>query len=177
MNTRLRKPGLVMLNTGDGKGKTTAAIGVVFRALGHGMRVGMLQFIKGKWRTGERKLGEDTPNLTWLTMGCGFTWESADLARDRAAATSAWNIAREWLAGDDFDIVVFDEITYIVNYGFVPLDEVVGALRSRRDGLHVILTGRAAHPDLIDLANVVTEMLPVKHPYRAGVAAQKGIEF
>jgi len=177
MNNIKRKLGLIVLNTGDGKGKTTAAIGVAFRALGHGMRVGMLQFIKGKWRTGERKLGENTPNLTWLTMGRGFTWESDDLALDRAAALAAWDIARGWLAGDDFDIVVLDEITYVVNYGFVLISEVVGALKSRRDGLHVILTGRGAHPELVAVADVVTEMRAVKHPYRDGVAAQKGIEF
>ncbi len=136
--------GLILLYTGDGKGKTTAAIGTAFRALGHGMRVGVIQFIKGKWRTGERKLGEKTPNLTWLTMGRGFTWESEDLARDRDMAISAWDTAYLWLCGDDFDVVVLDEITYVVNYGFVPVDGVVAALKSRREGLHVILTGRAA---------------------------------
>ncbi len=172
-----RKQGLILLNTGEGKGKTTAALGVAFRALGHGMRVGMLQFIKGKWRTGERRLGEHTPNLTWLTMGRGFTWESEDLARDRAAAAAAWQTARQWLNGDDFDMVVLDEITYVVNYGFVPVEEVVAALKSRREGLHVILTGRAAHQELVALADLVTEMRAVKHPYRDGVRAQKGIEF
>lgn len=177
MNAFKHRAGLILLNTGDGKGKTTAAIGVAFRALGHGMRVGMLQFIKGKWRTGERKIGENTPNLTWLTMGCGFTWESEDLARDRAAALSGWETARRWLAGDDFDIVVFDEITYVVNYGFVSVDEVVGALKSRREGLHVILTGRSAPAELAGIADLVTEMRAVKHPYRDGVAAQQGIEF
>jgi len=177
MNPSKHKRGLILLNTGDGKGKTTAAIGVAFRALGHGMRVGMLQFIKGKWRTGERKLGEKTPNLTWLTMGRGFTWESEDLARDRAAAVAAWEIACRWLAGDDFDVVVFDEITYVVNYGFVSVDEVVEALKSRREGLHVILTGRSAPAELVALADVVTEMRAVKHPYRDGVAAQRGIDF
>lgn len=177
MNPPRHKPGLILLNTGDGKGKTTAAIGVAFRALGHGMRVGMLQFIKGKWRTGERKLGESTPNLAWLTMGRGFTWESEDLARDRAAAVVAWETACRWLAGDDFDVVVLDEITYVINYGFVSVDDVVGALQSRREGLHVILTGRAAPAELAAIADLVTEMRAVKHPYRDGVAAQKGIEF
>ncbi len=172
-----RRQGLILLNTGDGKGKTTAALGVAFRALGHGMRVGMLQFIKGKWRTGERRLGENTSNLTWLTMGRGFTWESEDLARDRAAAAAAWETARQWLNGNDFDLIVLDEITYVVNYGFVPVEEVVAALKSRREGLHVILTGRAAHPELVALADLVTEMRAVKHPYRDGVRAQKGIEF
>ena len=169
--------GLILLNTGDGKGKTTAAIGVAFRALGHGLRVGMLQFIKGKWKTGERKLGEQTPGLTWLTMGRGFTWESENLDRDREAARDAWRTAREWLAGDAFDIVIFDEITYIVNYDFVPVGEIVAALQNRRAGLHVILTGRAAPPELIAVADLVTEMCPVKHPYRDGVRAQKGVEF
>lgn len=169
--------GLILLNTGDGKGKTTAAIGVAFRALGHGLRIGMLQFIKGKWKTGERKLGELTPGLTWLTMGRGFTWESEDLGRDREAARDAWRTARAWLAGGAFDLVIFDEITYVVNYGFVPVDEVVSALQNRRAELHVILTGRAAPPELIAVADLVTEMCPVKHPYRDGVRAQKGVEF
>jgi cob(I)alamin adenosyltransferase len=156
-------------NTGDAKGKTTAAIGVAFRALAHGMRVGMPQFIKGKWRMGERKLGDNMPNLTLLTMGRGFTWESEDLARDRAAAVAAWETACRWLAGDDFDIVVLDEITYVVKYGFVSIDEVVGALKSRREGLHVILTGRSATAKLTVVADLVTEMRAVKHPYRDGV--------
>ena len=169
--------GLILLNTGNGKGKTTAAIGVAFRALGHGLRVGMLQFIKGKWKTGERKLGEHTHGLTWLTMGRGFTWESEDLNRDRAAARTAWQTAQEWLTNEAFDLVVFDEITYVMNYGFVPVEEVVMALRNRRDTLHVILTGRAAPPELVAVADLVTDMQPVKHPYREGVRAQKGVEF
>jgi cob(I)alamin adenosyltransferase len=169
--------GLILLNTGDGKGKTTAAIGVAFRALGHGLRVGMLQFIKGKWKTGERKLGELTPGLTWLTMGHGFTWESENLERDREAARTAWKTAQEWLSGDAFDVVILDEITYVVNYGFVPAGELVAALQNRRTGLHVILTGRAAPPELITVADLVTEMHPIKHPYKDGVRAQKGIEF
>jgi cob(I)alamin adenosyltransferase len=168
---------LILLNTGNGKGKTTAAIGTAFRALGHGMRVGMIQFIKGKWKTGERKLGEQTPNLTWLTMGRGFTWESLDLDRDRAAARAAWNIASAWLLDENYDLVVFDEITYVINYGFVPLDQVLSALQARRADLHVILTGRDAHAELIAIADVVTQMQAVKHPYREGVPAQKGIEF
>lgn len=169
--------GLILLNTGDGKGKTTAALGVAFRALGHGLRVGMLQFIKGKWKTGERTLGEQTLGLTWLTMGRGFTWESADLDRDREAARNAWRTAQEWLTGDAFDLVIFDEITYVVNYDFVPVGEVVAALQNRYAGLHVILTGRAASPEIITVADVVTEMHSLKHPYTEGVRAQKGVEF
>lgn len=177
MNSSKHAKGLLLINTGDGKGKTTAAIGTAFRALGHGMRVGMIQFIKGKWKTGERKLGERTPNLTWLTMGHGFTWESLDLDRDRAAARAAWNIASAWLLDGNYDLVVFDEITYVINYGFIPLDEVLSGLKDRRPDLHVILTGRAAPPELRAIADIVTEMQAVKHPYRDGVSAQKGIEF
>ena len=169
--------GMMLLYTGNGKGKTTAAIGTVFRALGHGMRVGMIQFIKGKWRTGERKLGEKTPNLTWLTMGHGFTWESLDLDRDRKAARAAWDIACGWLLEESYDLVVFDEITYVVNYGFVSVVEMVEALESRREGLHVILTGRSAPAELTAAADLVTEMRAIKHPYRDGVRAQRGIEF
>jgi cob(I)alamin adenosyltransferase len=177
MSAAGRTRGLILINTGNGKGKTTAAIGTAFRALGHGMRVGMIQFIKGKWKTGERKLGEQTQNLTWLTMGHGFTWESLDLDRDRAAARAAWEIARAWLSDESYDLVVFDEITYVINYGFVPLEEVVSALQARRADLHVILTGRDAPAELIAIADVVTQMQAVKHPYRDGVSAQKGIEF
>src|ERR1700719_39441 len=176
MNSTRRK-GLLLINTGDGKGKTTAAIGTAFRALGHGIRVGMIQFIKGKWKTGERKLGAQAPNLTWLTMGHGFTWEILDLDRDRAAARAAWNIASAWLLAESYDLVVFDEITYVINYGFIPLDEVLSALQARRADLHVILTGRDAPAELSAIADVVTEMQAVKHPYRDGVSAQKGIEF
>ncbi len=177
MNPARRAHGLILLNTGDGKGKTTAAIGTAFRALGHGMRVGMIQFIKGRWRTGERKLGERTPNLTWLAMGNGFTWKSAGLERDREAARAAWNIARAWLLEDRYEVVILDEITYAINYGFLALDEVLADLKRRRPGLHVILTGRAAPDGLRAIADVVTEMRAVKHPLRAGVSAQKGIEF
>jgi cob(I)alamin adenosyltransferase len=177
VNSSTHRKGLLLLNTGNGKGKTTAAIGTAFRALGHGMRVGMLQFIKGKWKTGERKLGEQTPNLTWLTMGHGFTWESLDLDRDRAAARAAWDVARKWLLDENYDLVVFDEITYVINYSFVPLDEVLSALQARRADLHVILTGRDAPAELIEIADVVTQMQAVKHPYREGAPAQKGIEF
>lgn len=177
MNSSAHRKGLLLLNTGNGKGKTTAAIGTAFRALGHGMRVGMIQFIKGKWKTGERKLGEQTPNLTWLTMGHGFTWESLDLDRDRAAARAAWEIARAWLSDESYDLVIFDEITYVINYGFIPRDEVLSALQARRADLHVILTGRDAPAELIEIADVVTQMQAVKHPYRDGVPAQKGIEF
>ena len=177
MSTARRTRGLILINTGNGKGKTTAAIGTAFRALGHGMRVGMIQFIKGKWKTGERKLGEQTPNLTWLTMGHGFTWESLDLDRDREAARAAWNIASAWLLDESYDLVVFDEITYVINYHFIPLDEVLSALQARRPDLHVILTGRDAPAELSAIADVVTEMQAVKHPYRDGVSAQKGIEF
>lgn len=135
----------------------------------------MIQFIKGKWS--ERKLGEQTPNLTWLMMGHGFTCESLDLDRDQEAARAAWNIASAWLLNESYDLVVFDEITYVINYGFVPLDEVLSALQDRRADLHVILTGRDAPAKLSAIADVVTEMQAVKHPYRDGVSAQKGIEF
>jgi cob(I)alamin adenosyltransferase len=131
----------------------------------------------GKWKMGERKLGEQTPNLTWLTMGHGFTWKSVDLDRDREAARAAWDIARAWLLDESYDLAVFDEITYVINYGFVPLDEVLSGLQARRADLHVILTGHDAPAELSAMADVVTEMPAVKHPYRDGVSAQRGIEF
>ena len=139
MSTARRTRGLILINTDNSKGKTTAAIGTAFRALGHEMRIGMIQFIKGKWKTGERKLSERTPNLMWLTMGHGFTWESLDLDRDREAARAAWNIVSAWLLDESYDLVVFEEITYVIDYGFVPLDEVLSALQARRADLNVIL--------------------------------------
>src|SRR5262249_49701810 len=152
------KRGLVVVYTGHGKGKTTAALGIVFRALGRNMKVGVVQFIKGKWKTGERLFAETLPNLDFRVMGRGFTWESDDLSNDKAAALAAWEAARDLVTGGAHDVVVLDEITYAFHYGFVPLEDVLTALRARPPHVHVVLTGRNAPEELVALADLVTEM-------------------
>jgi cob(I)alamin adenosyltransferase len=169
--------GLLVVYTGQGKGKTTAALGIVFRALGRGMRVAVVQFIKGKWKTGERLFAETLPGLTFLVMGKGFTWNSDDLDRDRTAAQAAWQTAKQLIASGDHAIVVVDEITYAINYGFIELDDVVAALRTRPPHVHVVATGRNAPEALCELADLVTDMVPIKHPFTQGVKAQLGIDY
>ena len=181
--TKTIEKGLLIVHTGAGKGKSTAAFGLVARAIGNGMRVGVVQFVKGKWRTGERSVLEKFPDqVTIRTMGEGFTWETQDRARDVAAAQKAWEAAREMIEasrGDDprYDMVVLDELNIVLRYDYLPLDEVVAFLDNRPADLHVVVTGRNAKDKLIEAADLVTEMTMVKHPFRAGVKAQKGIEF
>ena len=172
-----KRQGLVIVYTGHGKGKTTAALGIVFRALGRGMRVGVVQFIKGKWKTGERTFAEGLQGLEFHVMGLGFTWDSDDLSRDKAAAAAAWDVARGFIASGERDVVVLDEITYAFHYGFIPLDDVLAALRSRPPHVHVVVTGRNAPEALVEAADLVTEMKPVKHPYERGIPAQIGVDF
>jgi cob(I)alamin adenosyltransferase len=172
-----KRRGLVLVYTGHGKGKTTAALGLVFRALGRGMRVALVQFIKGKWKTGERLFAENLPGLEFHVMGLGFTWESDDLSRDRAAAAAAWTTARGFIESGERDVVVLDEITYAFHYGFVELDEVLDVLRARPPQVHVVLTGRNAPEALVALADLVTEMVAVKHPFDQGIPAQIGVDF
>jgi uroporphyrinogen III methyltransferase/synthase len=169
--------GLVLVYTGQGKGKTTAALGIVFRALGRGMRVAVVQFIKGKWKTGERQFAETLPGLTFLVMGKGFTWNSDDLSRDRAAAQAAWSTAKQLIGGGANAVVVLDEITFAINYGFVDLADVLAALRDRPSHVHVVLTGRNAPDELRAAADLVTDMTAVKHPFERGVTAQPGIDY
>ncbi|AUX39136.1 cob(I)alamin adenolsyltransferase/cobinamide ATP-dependent adenolsyltransferase [Sorangium cellulosum] len=171
------KRGLVIVYTGHGKGKTTAALGMVFRALGRGMRVAVVQFIKGKWKTGERLFAETLPGLTFLVMGRGFTWESDDLSRDKAAARAAFDEAAALIAGGEHDIVVLDEITYAIHYGFIAEGELLSALRGRPAHVHVVITGRNAPDALVELADLVTEMKSVKHPFAQGMKAQIGVDF
>ncbi len=149
----------------------------MFRALGRGLRVAVIQFIKGKWKTGERLFAETIPGLTFLVMGHGFTWESDDLTRDRQAAMAAWAQAKGLIASGESAVVVLDEITFAINYGFLSLADVLTTLRDRPSHVHVVVTGRAAHEALCALADLVTEMNPVKHPFQQGVSAQPGIDF
>ena len=175
---KTKEKGLLMVHTGKGKGKTTAAMGLVMRALGHGKRVGIVQFVKGKWETGERPVLEKFGDqVTIRVMGEGFSWDSQDRQRDIAAAEAAWNIAKDMIAAPDFDLIVLDELNIVLRYDHLPIDEVVDILAARRPNLHIIVTGRNAKPELIDAADMVTEMTMVKHHFRDDVKAQAGIEF
>ena len=176
--TKTEERGLLIVHTGTGKGKSTAAFGMVMRAIGHGMRVGVVQFVKGAWETGERKVLEDYRHLvTCRAMGEGFTWDTQDRARDIAAARAAWEMAKAMIADPTYDLVLLDELNIVLRYDYLPLDEVIASLKAKPRDLHVIVTGRNAKPELIELADLVTEMTMVKHPFRSGVKAQKGIEF
>ena len=170
--------GLLIVHTGPGKGKSTAAFGLALRMLGRGHRVGVVQFIKGAWHTAERDaLARFGEQVSWHTMGEGFTWETQDLARDIAAAQRAWAKSLELMADPNFGLVILDELNIALRYEYLDLATVVTALRERRPGLHTVVTGRNAKPDLVAAADLVTEMTLVKHHFAAGVKAQPGIEF
>jgi cob(I)alamin adenosyltransferase len=170
--------GLLIVHTGPGKGKSTAAFGLALRMLGRGHRVGVVQFIKGAWHTGERDaFAAFGDRVSWHTMGEGFTWETQDLARDIAAAERAWNKAVDLMNDTTFGLVILDELNIALRYDYLDLDMVVAALAGRRAGLHVVATGRNAKPALIEAADLVTEMGLIKHHFAAGVKAQAGVEF
>jgi cob(I)alamin adenosyltransferase len=174
---RLEK-GLLIVHTGAGKGKSTAAFGLALRMLGYDRRVGVVQFIKGAWATGERAaLAAFGDRIAWYTLGEGFTWETQDLARDRAAAQRAWSQALALMADESFALVILDELNIALRYDYLDLSEVLAALNARRGDLHVVVTGRNAKPALLAAADLVTEMTVVKHHFAAGVKAQQGIEF
>ena len=170
--------GLLIVHTGPGKGKSTAAFGLMLRALGRGWRVGVVQYIKGAWETGERfALDRFADQVEWHTMGEGFTWETQDRDRDVAAARAAWARTEALMADPAIRLLVLDELNIALRYDYLPLAEVVEALSRRRPDLHVVVTGRNAKPELIAAADLVTEMAVVKHHFAAGVKAQEGIEF
>lgn len=178
MATKTKTGGLLVVHTGKGKGKSTAAFGMVCRSIGHGMRVGIVQFVKGKWESGEKKVLEAfTDQVTIHTMGEGFTWDTQDLDRDIAAAQAAWNQAKVMMADPSYSMVLMDELNIVLRYDYLPIDEVVETLKSKREELHVIVTGRNAKEPLIEAADLVTEMTMIKHPFRSGFKAQAGIEF
>jgi len=178
MATKTIEKGLLIVHTGKGKGKSTAAFGMVMRAIGHGMKVGVVQFVKGKWETGERGVLQRFPDLVTIrTMGEGFTWETQDRARDIAAARAAWEEAKRLMADPGYRLILLDELNIVLRYDYLPIEEVVATLSTRPKSLHVIVTGRNAKPELIDAADLVTEMTMLKHPFRDGVKAQAGIEF
>ncbi len=178
MATKTIEKGLLIVHTGKGKGKSTAAFGMVMRCLGHGLKVGIVQYVKGGWETGERTLLAEYPDLiTFRTMGGGFTWETQDRGADVAAARAAWEEAKALMADPEIHLLLLDELNIVLRYDYLPIDEVVETLKARRADLHVVVTGRNAKPELIEAADLVTEMTMVKHPFRSGVKAQMGIEF
>ena len=174
--------GVLVVNTGNGKGKSSSAFGVVARALGHGMKVAVIQFIKGRSDTGEEaffiKVGETMPDrLVWHVTGEGFTWDTQNHARDVEVAEKAWDIARQYLADPDYGLVVLDEFTYVLKYGWLNIDRVLETLAMRPPMQHVIITGRAAPDALVEIADTVTDMTMVKHAFKAGVKAMPGLEW
>ncbi|HHG1589751.1 TPA: cob(I)yrinic acid a,c-diamide adenosyltransferase [Klebsiella pneumoniae] len=168
--------GIVMVFTGNGKGKTTAAFGTATRAVGHGKKVGVIQFIKGTWPNGERNLLEPH-GVEFQVMATGFTWNTQDRDSDTAACLAVWEHARRMLADDQLDLVLLDELTYMVAYDYLPLESVLSALRERPAHQSVIITGRGCHRDIIELADTVSELRPVKHAFDAGMKAQMGIDY
>lgn len=175
---KTQEKGLLIVHTGPGKGKSTAAFGLALRMLGNNRRVGVVQFIKGAWSTGEQPaLAVFGDRVVWHTMGEGFTWETQDLKRDVAAAEKAWEKALELMADQTIGLVILDELNIALRYDYLDLDKIVAALQARRPDLHVVVTGRNAKPALIEAADMVTEMSLVKHHFKAGVKAQAGIEF
>jgi cob(I)alamin adenosyltransferase len=176
--TKTEERGLLIVHTGLGKGKSTAALGLAMRAIGHGFQVGIVQFVKGVWTSGERGVLERFPDqVTIKVLGEGFTWDTQDRQRDIRAARQAWEAGKAMLSDPRYQLVILDELNIVLRYDYLPLDEVLDALRAKRRDLHVVVTGRNAKPALIELADLVTDMTLVKHPFRDGVKAQKGIEF
>ncbi len=176
--TKTEERGLLIVHTGKGKGKTTAAMGLAARCIGHGMKVGLVQFVKGVWETGERRVLETFPELCVMkAMGEGFTWETQDRRRDIVAATRAWETARQMIADPSFKMVILDELNIVLRYGYLDVDDVLAVLTAKPRDLHIVVTGRNASEKLIEAADLVTEMTVVKHPFRSGVKAQPGIEF
>jgi len=178
MKPRNRRKGIVVLNTGDGKGKSSSAFGMVFRAAAWGMKVCVIQFIKGKWKTGEQKAADRFDNIEWHALGDGFTWDTKNPEQDIKTSREIWELCKQKLISHEFDMLVFDELNYVTGYGWISGEEVASFLREERpEWMHVIITGRNAAPEVIDVADTVTEMRPVKHAFDQGIPATQGIEF
>lgn len=176
--SKTKEKGLLIVHTGTGKGKSTAAFGLVMRTLGHGLKVGVVQFVKGRRETGERQILEKFPDqVTVKVMGEGFTWETQDRERDIEAAKAAWDEAVTMMADPGLHLLLLDELNIVLRKDYLAIDDVVEGLLAKRPDLHVVVTGRNAKPELIEAADLVTEMTLVKHPFRDGVKAQLGIEF
>ncbi|MGY6550302.1 MAG: cob(I)yrinic acid a,c-diamide adenosyltransferase [Erythrobacter sp.] len=175
---RTLERGLLIVHTGNGKGKSSSAFGMAVRSLGWGMKVAVVQYVKGKWETGERNFFEANPDLlTWEVMGEGFTWDTQDRALDIAAARAAWERSKALILDPAYDFVLLDELNIVLRDDTLPADEVIGFLKNRPLDKHICITGRSAKPELLELADLVTEFAEVKHPYKAGFKAQKGVEY
>ncbi|HEU5079228.1 MAG TPA: cob(I)yrinic acid a,c-diamide adenosyltransferase [Opitutaceae bacterium] len=175
MRAAREKRGLIVVHTGDGKGKTTAAFGMLARMLAHGKKCAVIQFIKSGSDAVEKLLR--SPNLTWHRVGEGFTWDTQDRSKDIASCREGWALALNYLRSESLDFLLLDELSIVLGFDYLPLDEILAALRTKPEMLHIVITGRGAKPELIALADLVTEMREVKHPFQAGVKAQPGIEF
>lgn len=178
MKARDKRTGLIVVNTGEGKGKSSSAFGMVFRAASWGMKVCVIQFIKGKWKTGEQKAAERFDNIEWHALGDGFTWDTKNPEQDVATSREIWELCKQKIRSHDYDMVVFDEINYVTGYGWISGEEIASFLREERPAwMHVILTGRNAAAEVIEVADTVTEMRMVKHAFEQGIKATQGIEF
>ncbi|MFT3927117.1 MAG: cob(I)yrinic acid a,c-diamide adenosyltransferase [Myxococcales bacterium] len=182
VRSKQEKRGVIVVNTGDGKGKSSSAFGVAIRAAGHGQKVGLVQFIKGTWKTGEQAALKRFPEITHVVSGDGFTWNTQDRAQDVASARAGWERAKQMIEesrGEDpaYDVVILDELNIALYYDYLQIEEIVPVLANKPRELSIVVTGRAAKPELIAIADTVTEMRPLKHAYEAGVKARKGIEF
>lgn len=173
----MEKTGRIIINTGDGKGKTTAALGTAFRALGHGQRVCVVQFIKGQGKYGERLLAEKLDNLDWHICGKGFVFKKENVEEDRQTAEEGFVLAKALIDSNRYDLIILDELTYLPSLGFLSVETIVEAVRNKPSGLTVIITGRNAAPELVEIADTVSEIQVVKHAYQSGIKAQKGVEF
>ncbi|PXW79371.1 cob(I)yrinic acid a,c-diamide adenosyltransferase [Blastomonas natatoria] len=175
---RTLERGLLIVHTGNGKGKSSSAFGMAIRSLGWGMKVGIVQYVKGSWETGEKNFFQANPDLlTFEVMGEGFTWDTQDRARDIEAARAAWERSKELILDPDYDFIILDELNIVLRQDTLPIDEIVAFLKDRPLTKHICITGRSAKPELIQIADLVTEFGEVKHPYHAGFKAQKGVEY
>ncbi len=178
MKSRDKRKGIVLVNTGDGKGKSSSAFGVTFRAAGWGMQVLVVQFIKGQWKTGEQKAAARFDNIEWHALGDGFTWDTKNPEQDRRTSREIWAFCQEKIRSQKYDLVVLDEINYCCGYGWIGGDEIADFIRREKPAwMHLILTGRDAPPEMIEVADTVTEMRKLKHAFDGGIKAEQGMEF
>jgi cob(I)alamin adenosyltransferase len=178
MKTRERRTGIVLVNTGEGKGKSSSAFGMVFRAAGWGMKVCVIQYIKGQWQTGEQKAAQKFDNIEWHALGDGFTWDTKNPEQDIKTSREIWELSKDKIRSEEFDVVLLDEINYCCGYGWISGQEVAEFVKTEKPAwMHLILTGRDAASEVIELAHTVTEMSPIKHAYSQGIKAEQGIEF
>jgi len=178
MKTRERRQGLVLVHTGEGKGKSSSAFGMVFRAAGWGMKVCVIQFIKGQWQTGEQRAAERFDNIEWHALGDGFTWDTKNPEQDIKTSREIWEFSKQKILSEAFDLVLLDEINYCCGYGWITGEEIADFVRQQKPAwLHLVMTGRNASPEVIEVANTVTEMKRIKHAFESGIKAEQGIEF